>query len=117
VFIDAIADMTTTGIALKLGIPEKNRLPRWVFNKFGRVRGPIIYTPLEILIVYGCLSIAYNLLLAPWGQETAASLVFYIAIILTASVIVNNTTKLLLKWSRLRRAPGQDLVQVSVPTI
>ena len=107
VIIDAIADMTTTGIGLKLGIPEKNGLPKRVFDRFGSVKGPTIYIPVEILIVYAALSIAYNILLASWGQATAASLTFYIAIALTASVIVNNTAKLLLKWRRLRGAPNQ----------
>ena len=106
VLIDVAADMTTTSIGLRLGIPETNSLPNRVFDKFGRVRGPVIYVPLEVLIVYGLLSIAYNILLAPWGQGTAASIVFYIAIVLTASVIINNTTRLLLRWRRLRNAAG-----------
>ncbi|MGP8124664.1 MAG: hypothetical protein ACLQEQ_02200 [Nitrososphaerales archaeon] len=106
VSIDAIADMTTTSIGLRMGMPETNRLPRWFFKKLGNARGPIIYTPLEIVVVFGCLSIAYNILLAPWGQGTAASLVLCIAIVLTASVVVNNTTRLLLKWRRLRKAAG-----------
>ena len=106
VLIDATADMVTTSIALGMGIPERNRFPRWFFKKLGRVRGPIIYLPLEVLIVYGALSIAYNMLLISWGQEIAGSIVFYIAIILAASVIFNNATRLLLKWRNIRKALG-----------
>ena len=73
----------------------------------------MIYVPLEILIVYGLLSIAYNILLAPWGQVTAASFVFYIAVALTASVIVNNTTRLLLKWKKLRSAASRVSPQLA----
>lgn len=106
VLIDAVADMTTTGIGLRLGMPETNGIPRWFFKKFGTVKGPVIYTPVEVLIVYGILSVAYNILLEPWGQETAGLLVLYMAIVLAGSVVVNNTTRLLLKWRRLRRTVG-----------
>jgi hypothetical protein len=109
VLLYVIADMTTTSIGLRLGMPERNRIPRWFFDRFGRVRGPIVYTPFEVLLVYACLSLAYIILLPARGQTTSMSIVFDIAVTLTVVVVVNNTTKVVLKRRKLKRAADSSV--------
>ncbi len=103
VVIDAVGDVLTTLVGFTLGMPERNRIPLWVFKKFGNRKGPAIYLPFEILALYLVVSIAYNALIPAWGSSIAGSIVVDIAAVLAAILIGNNVIRIFLKWRKTRR--------------
>ena len=107
VVVDASADMLTTSTGLGLGMPEKNRVPRWFFARFGKKYGPAIYFPIEILIIYLSLSLLYTILFPTWGSLVATNILVVAALVLTITLIGNNTIHVMQRRRRLANTSTQ----------